>query len=497
MENGELSVIKNVKIKMALNIVIAPIIAGILMFLAYAPYHYHIVSFISIFLLVLLIKDGKNVFFKSFFYYLAYALSILHDLTGLADLEGAKINIVMIFLLFVMFSTMFASIMKSWSYLHNKNNISIYWIAFFWFLFEEFKSVFLGGFPFIKIGGIWEGTFLNGLFPVIGESGVGFIVVLFVLLVYEVFLLKKYSSLILLFLLICISLLLSDREYTKNIDDNDVVLIQTNYTYKEKMLQRDNEKIINKINKIIKSQKPGDIIILPETVITAPEDILFKEFDDFKLISKDKLVIFGIPIIKTVVNNKIQEYSSASAVGLSNDVFLKEQLIPVAEYTPLYNWIKGLIGIKKRFGYVPYLGKKQKNIKWEKGEVAVFVCYEVGYDRLIRDRVNYNTGFISVIKNLADFKSSIKDILLQQIKVRSLESQRYTIFSGNTGFSGIIDKYGEVVIKSKKWKEEVLSGKIKIVEGMTPFLKYGNTILFLLMIILFIFEVIRKNSKRR
>lgn len=246
MENGELSVIKNVKIKMALNIVIAPIIAGILMFLAYAPYHYHIVSFISIFLLVLLIKDGKNVFFKSFFYYLAYALSILHDLTGLADLDGAKINIVMIFLLFVMFSTMFASIMKSWSYLHNKNNISIYWIAFFWFLFEEFKSVFLGGFPFIKIGGIWEGTFLNGLFPVIGESGVGFIVVLFVLLVYEVFLLKKYSSLILLSLLIFISLLLSDREYTKNIDENDVVMIQTNYTYKEKLLQRDNDKIIKK-----------------------------------------------------------------------------------------------------------------------------------------------------------------------------------------------------------------------------------------------------------
>lgn len=72
-------------------------------------------------------------------------------------------------------------------------------------------------------------------------------------------------------------------------------------------------------------------------MITAPEDILFEEFEDFKLASKDKLVIFGIPIIKTHVGNEFQEYSSASAIGLSSDVYLKEQLIPVAEYIPLYD----------------------------------------------------------------------------------------------------------------------------------------------------------------
>lgn len=461
-----------------------PILAGLVMLLAYAPYGYSFISIVSIIGLLFSMETNKNIFRSTFIYYISYSLGTLIGFTEILKTETSDVNFIYIVSFFLMYSIMFASILYLFIKFKNKYCMSIYWIVFAWFIFEEIKSVFLGGFPFIKIGGAWEGSFLNGLFPIIGESGVSVVVVLVSVSIYKMITKKRVKHSIPVIFVVTVALLVNEMVWVQIGIKEEVTIVQTNLKDEEKWNKIIVNKTLEEFNQILINEKDNKIVIFPETAIPITEEILPNKVSNIRKNSNNKLILIGIPILKQDNSDIRQEYSSITALGKSSDVYLKEKLIPIAEYTPLFDWIKSLINIKDISGYVGFSGEKQNNIKWKDYNIAAFICYEIAYSAMLKERVNAKTGFLAIIKNIAAFNNStVKDIHFQLIKIRSLESQRYSIVSGNTGFSGIIDVFGRTQLKSKSWNKSLLNGHIFVTSGFTPYLRFGDSLIWMMFLV--------------
>jgi apolipoprotein N-acyltransferase len=461
-----------------------PIFAGLIMLFTYDPYGYSFLSVVSIVVFIHLIETNKSVLNTTLLYYVSYSLGTLIGFTEILKTETSDINFIYITLFFLMYSIMFSSIFYSFIKFKNRYQISIYWIVFAWFIFEEVKSMFLGGFPFIKIGGAWEGSFLNGLFPIIGESGVSVIVLIASVSIYQLIKKRLIKHSIPTILIIGVSFAVNKTVWVEVGQKEQVTIVQTNLKDDEKWNKIFVDESLEDFNQILKNEKENQIIIFPETAIPITEDILPDKIAEIRKNSKDKLALIGMPVLKISDAELRQEYSSITAMGQSNDVYLKEKLIPIAEYIPLFAWIRSLMNIKDISGYVGFQGGHQENIKWKEYNIASFICYEISYSSILDERVNASSGFLAVIKNISAFnESTVKDIHFQLIKIRSLESQRYSIVSGNTGLSGIIDIFGNTTLKSKSGEKYLLNGHIFITKGLTPYLRFGDYLIWIIFVV--------------
>lgn len=470
-----------------LELYFLPIISGLLMFFAYEPFGFSITSLLSIIMFVFFMENHEKysriqTILKLFLYYISYSLSVLISFNQILLSDTSDVNEWYMFLFFLMYTVMFTVFMVFFFELRNKLKISLFFLPFFWFGFEEFKSLFLGGFPFIKIGSAWTDTYITGLFPIIGESGVSVFVVFCAILVFKLLFNYKNKYAFYLLLLLLLSLITYNFEWTKTEEKKDVKIVQTSLSDAEKWNKIVVSKTLKSFQDILKKSKPGTIVLFPETAIPITEDMVLNKVYKIRKSAHEKMVLMGMPKVKINKPKLRQEYSSITAMGESNDVFLKEKLIPIAEYLPLYIWIQNLLGIQELSGYVGYYGNKQENIKWNKINIAVFICYEITYSSILRERLNENTGFLAISKNTAAFNDTrVKDIHYQLIKVRSLESQRSAIISGNTGYSGVISAFGKDIIKSNTWEESVINSNVNIKSGLTPYIKYGNSIIYILL----------------
>ena len=84
-------------------------------------------------------------------------------------------------------------------------------------------------------------------------------------------------------------------------------------------------------------------------------------------------------------------------------------------------------------------------------------------------------------------------------RLRAIETRRWVIRSANTGTSGIINEYGEVMALTPYWKPSVLSATVPLLKTQTIFSQQGDYIgrsfsFVAVLIILFAFSKKLKNK---
>jgi apolipoprotein N-acyltransferase len=191
-------------------------------------------------------------------------------------------------------------------------------------------------------------------------------------------------------------------------------------------------------------------------------------------------------------------YNSMFSFGASPDQsYRKHHLVPFGEFIPL----KFLFGwVAKVFPLSDFSrgGLDQKPMSLAGQKVAVNICYEDVFGEEIIKQLPEAT-LLANVSNDAWFGRSIGPRQHLQIsQMRALETGRYMLRATNTGVTAIINERGVVLQEAEIFTTTALHGAVQGFSGATPYVRFGNTLLFGLSgLLLVIASLPRFRGKRK
>ncbi len=178
-------------------------------------------------------------------------------------------------------------------------------------------------------------------------------------------------------------------------------------------------------------------------------------------------------------------------------VYDKNFLVPFGEYNPLRFFLNFIPTLASDMDF--NVGKTNPNIMLNQSlDMMFLICYEIIFNNYIFKNLSDKTFLIINITNDAWFGNTIGPYQhFDFAKIRAVEFGIPVIRVANTGVSGFIDPYGEVVEKLELNKEA--SKTIKLVDKLdnTFFKTYGNSIFIFIIFYVFIFNIILSKTINR
>jgi apolipoprotein N-acyltransferase len=224
-----------------------------------------------------------------------------------------------------------------------------------------------------------------------------------------------------------------------------------------------------------------DLIVWPEAAIT-----LFRsDAESFlqQLAARGKAS--GTALIMGIPDRDAEGHflNSAIALGQGEGTYVKRRLVPFGEYVPLESVLRGLIqlfdlpmsrNVSGAATQAPLLVGEHR--------ISMSICYEVVYPELVRKSVE-QPDLLVTISNDTWFGASIGPWQhLQMARMRALENGRYMLRATNNGVTAVINEQGHIVASLPQFEQAVLRAQVPILAGMTPFARYGQLAVLLLVL---------------
>ena len=153
-------------------------------------------------------------------------------------------------------------------------------------------------------------------------------------------------------------------------------------------------------------------------------------------------------------------------------IYAKRQLVPFGEVIPdrgLLSHITSLPALQP-INFTP--GHTAVVFHTGKIRLGDVICYEVGFDGLVRSEVAAGANLLTVQTNDADFEvDGQTGESLQQLamaRLRAIESDRTVIVASTTGVSAIIAPDGRLIAHSGTWQQAVLEARVPLITHRTP-----------------------------
>jgi apolipoprotein N-acyltransferase len=152
-------------------------------------------------------------------------------------------------------------------------------------------------------------------------------------------------------------------------------------------------------------------------------------------------------------------------------VYVKRQLVPFGEYIPfrgLLSHITSLTALQP-VNYTP----GHKAVVFGIGTIRLgdVICYEAGFDGLVRSEVTAGATLLAVQSNDADFELDGQlGETGQQVamaRIRAIESDRAVVYAATTGESAIISPDGSVIASSGTWRRAELDARVPLRTELT------------------------------
>ena len=479
------------------------------------PYNYFIINFITFSLFFIFIFNQKKIisnsgyFFKyGWFFGFGYFLSSLYWISiSLTFDQSFKFLIPFAIILLPAFLAIFYGLITYiFSIFYSKNVMSSFFIFSTLFGIIEFIRGFIfTGFPWNLIAySFSDNIYFIQILSVIGTYSFNLICIsLFT--VPALFILRKSRKELMLcfsFILIAVGFLIFGN--LKNNEFNSLESVKSPYIIRaispnislDRFYSNQDElKLIKELIKLSRQEeKKATIFLWPEGIIP---DSHLRDMDIYKNLflnnfGNDDLIIMGL---NSTEKKKDKNLIFNSMVVFNNQLKLvkkynKVNLVPFGEFIPFEN-ILSLIGFKTITNNHQSFSRgnirEPINIKNDKINLSLLplICYEIIYSGKLSKNKNFD--YIINISEDGWFGSSIgpKQHFAHSI-FRSVESGKYIIRSANNGISAVINPLG--IIEAKV--EFGSTGYIDFSESKsiksTLFLKHGNKI-FLILILLYIF----------
>jgi apolipoprotein N-acyltransferase len=152
-------------------------------------------------------------------------------------------------------------------------------------------------------------------------------------------------------------------------------------------------------------------------------------------------------------------------------IYVKRQLVPFGEYIPfrsLLAHITSLVALQPH-DFTP--GHRAVVFHVGKIRLGDVICYEVGFDPLVRSEVNAGANLLAMQTNDATFEvDGQRGESLQQLamaRIRAVESDRAVIVASTTGVSAVIAPDGTLLAHTSTWRQAILDEKVPLVSSVT------------------------------
>ena len=336
---------------------------------------------------------------------------------------------------------------------------------------------------------------------IVGHYGVTFITVYCAALLIT----AKLKSYLIVTIFFLSAAIIKNLNFSKPIGEEiSIALIQgsipQDLKFDEDLARKHRDIYLKMIIEVQKFQKDVSLIVLPETALTRPWEYLSRNFRTRLLdaLKKNKVIFLtGIPVRDNAGwKNSVIAIDSALT---GEDKFIigrydKHHLVPFGEFIPLgFKWFVNLMNIplgEFKRGPLP-----QDPINVKDQLIGINICFEDLFgDEIIKsfskNNPKNNPSILLNVSNLAWFgDSNALSYQLKASRMRSIETERPTIRSTNTGYTVFIDKKGNVIKGIKPNHRGYIVGKVQGTQGLTIFAICGNYLILLVCFLIFSFRL--------
>ncbi len=488
---------------------IVAFIAGSLSSLAFAPYFFFPLLFISQTLLLLLIDKAAN---KKQAFVTGWAFGFGHFIVGIhwiyhslmVDFDKFAILIPLVVIVLPSLLAIYIAIAALCTYMTARYKL----LAFccFWVLGEYLRGNLFTGFPWNLMG--YSLAFSDPsiqISSIIGVYGLSFMVLLLTSAPYLIIKKSPYRKIALL--TICLmfgaNYLYGHIRLQKPTSNTDIAVRIVQPATKQEM-NFDFNREISKLNNLITlSQEPSKLDL---KLIIWPESAFGFDIDHPGLIDLIKNVADeNSYLITSAISLDREEHKWSNSMFVINNKgqklneYKKVHLVPFGEYIPL----RSLIPFDKIVSSIIDVdcskGDKAQNIDIG-GNFPIFrplICYEDIFANEVE--TSNQAKFLISLTNDSWFGTSSGPYQhFQMSRFRSIEQGIPLLRAARTGISAIVDSYGRVINQTELLQKTNLDGYLpKNLSNKTIYSKYGDsTILSIIALsFLFIFGIQARDKK--
>ena len=486
---------------------------GALLTLAYAPFSFWLVTFLSLTGFIFLLSNAlpKQGFKLGFAFGLGWfgaGVSWVH--VSIADFGGIPlIGSITLMLLLSAYLALFPALS---CYLITKYFTNKLWplaLPFIWLVVEWLRSWFLTGFPWLSLGYSQIQGPLAGWFPVIGEFGVSGLIVLISTVLAICLAHKEWlPSLMVVTVLFVSGAVLNQYQWAKPRGETArIAMVQGNIEQALRWTPEQDQPTMDKYKNMTADHWHNDVVIWPEAAIPKLEPLAadyINEMDNLAAQTNTGLITGIVNYnfeTREAYNNLIglgQKHPDATNKDTKEqghyryfhaNRFAKHHLLPIGEFIPLENWIRGLAPIfdlpMSSFSRGDY---QQANLEAKGYHFAPAICFEIAFPRQISANLYYNTDFIITVSNDAWFGGSHGPAQhLEIAQARAKEFGLPVLRATNNGITAFIDHRGHIQSRLPQFEAAVLSDNIQLVKGYTPYRSFGDWPIWCVSFVIFAF----------
>jgi apolipoprotein N-acyltransferase len=148
--------------------------------------------------------------------------------------------------------------------------------------------------------------------------------------------------------------------------------------------------------------------------------------------------------------------------------YTKQHPVPFGEYVPFR---KELTKVISRLSEIPrdfYPGKGTGVLRIGPAKLGDVICFEVAYDKIVRDTVNAGARAIVVQTNNATYgRTGQPEQQLAMSRLRAIEHGRAVVTAATSGISAIVSPDGKIEQRSGEFTQQVLSADLPLRDQKT------------------------------
>jgi apolipoprotein N-acyltransferase len=147
--------------------------------------------------------------------------------------------------------------------------------------------------------------------------------------------------------------------------------------------------------------------------------------------------------------------------------YAKRRLVPFGEFIPFRSLISKITSLTQ-LQPIPYVpGNSTVIFSVGKIRLGDIICYEVGFDDLVRSEVAAGANLLSMQSNDATFEregpiTAESSQQLAMAQIRAVEFDRVVVVASTTGYSAIIAPDGRLLSRTDMWTQAELDARVPL-----------------------------------
>ncbi|HAH07509.1 MAG TPA: apolipoprotein N-acyltransferase [Elusimicrobia bacterium] len=187
--------------------------------------------------------------------------------------------------------------------------------------------------------------------------------------------------------------------------------------------------------------------------------------------------------------------------GEPSGLYNKRRLVPFGEFVPWREKLEPFIGILSQMGDFHPGQERQPFISTPAGPLAVTICYEQVFPRLVLGDAARGARMFANLTNDGWYKDTWGPYQHFWVNVfRAAETRSTLLRAANTGISGVIDPYGIVLAKTGLMRAERLDARLPLVDpfpGGSFYARRGDWAGALCLLCAALFLLAAKDNRRK